>query len=153
MQKPHIDLAPLDALIENETGGNLISLLQKTQHIYGYLPREAVERIARAAGTSPANVQSVASFYAQFRFEPSGRNLIQLCKGTACHVNGAADIEAAISAELGISDGETTADGAFSLECVACIGCCSLSPVMTVNGEPHGRLTPESAVEILKGYK
>ena len=91
----------------------------------------------------------VATFYTQFRLQPVGKYLIMLCQGTACHVNGSERIEAAISEELGIKDGETTEDGLFTLKCVACLGCCSLSPVMMINEETYGSLTPEKTIRIL----
>ena len=92
----------------------------------------------------------VATFYSQFRLKPVGKNLILLCKGTACHVNGADSIAKALRDELGIGDGETTEDGLFSLKEVACLGCCSLSPVMMVNETAYGSLTPEKAKEIVR---
>ena len=95
----------------------------------------------------------VATFYSQFRLKPVGKYLIMLCQGTACHVNGSQRIEAAITQELGIADGETTDDGLFTLKNVACLGCCSLSPVMMINGETYGSLTPSKTVEILRKLK
>ena len=95
----------------------------------------------------------MATFYTQFRLKPVGKYLIMLCKGTACHVNGADRIETALSEELGISDGETTDDGLFSIKNVACLGCCSLSPVMMINDETYGSLTPEKAVGIIRELK
>ena len=92
----------------------------------------------------------VATFYTQFRLTPVGKYMIMLCKGTACHVNGAERIESAICEELSISDGETTEDGLFTLKCVACLGCCSLSPVMMINEDTYGSLTPEKAINILR---
>ena len=92
----------------------------------------------------------VATFYTQFRLQPIGKYLIMLCQGTACHVNGSERIEAAIMEELKIKDGETTQDGIFTLKNVACLGCCSLSPVMMINGETYGSLTPEKTVNILR---
>ena len=130
--------------------GSLITILQKVQEIYGYLPRGAIERVAQALKLKTAKVYGVATFYTQFRFEPIGKYLIMLCKGTACHVNGAKTIEDAICDELGISDGETTQDGLFTLNNVACIGCCSLSPVMMINGETYGSLTETKARGILR---
>ena len=130
--------------------GSLITILQKAQDIYGYLPREVIEYIAGALRVKTAKVYGVATFYAQFRFEPIGKHLILLCMGTACHVNGAKTIEDAIFDELGILDGETTEDGLFTLSNVACIGCCSLSPVMMINGETYGLLTGDKTRDILK---
>jgi len=100
-----------------------------------------------------AQIFGVATFYAQFRLSPIGENLIMLCKGTACHVNGADKIEEAIIEELNIHDGETTEDKLFTLNNVACLGCCSLSPVMMINGETYGSLTPQKAKKILKEIK
>jgi len=133
--------------------GSLITVLQIAQDIYDYLPREIIEYIAGAMKIQTAKVYSVATFYKQFRFEPVGKNLILLCMGTACHVNGARIIEDAICDELGISDGGTTEDGLFTLNNVACIGCCSLSPVMMINGVTHGLLTDEKARKIINGLR
>lgn len=129
--------------------GSLITILQKTQDIYGYLPIDVIYHIAEQTGSTPARVLGVATFYAQFRLQPIGKYLIMLCQGTACHVNGSERIEAAIKQELGIEDGETTADGLFTLKNVACLGCCSLSPVMMINDETYGSLTPDKAIGIL----
>lgn len=133
--------------------GSLITILQKTQDIYGYLPIDVIYHIAERVGSTPARVLGVATFYAQFRLQPIGKYLIMLCQGTACHVNGSERIEAAIKQELGIEDGETTADGLFTLKNVACLGCCSLSPVMMINDETYGSLTPDKAITILNELK
>ncbi|MDR0489767.1 MAG: NADH-quinone oxidoreductase subunit NuoE [Oscillospiraceae bacterium] len=133
--------------------GSLITILQKAQEIYGYLPREVIEHIAEALKLKTAKVYGVATFYTQFRFEPVGKYLILLCMGTACHVNGAKAIEEAVCDELGISDGETTQDGLFTLSNVACLGCCSLSPVMMINGETYGSLTKDKVKAVLDGLK
>ena len=130
--------------------GSLITILQKTQDIYGYLPREAIAHIGEAMKLKPAKICGVATFYKQFRFEPAGKYLIMLCMGTACHVNGAKAIEEALCDELGITDGGTTQDGLFTLNNVACLGCCSLSPVMMINGETYGSLTGDKAKKIIK---
>jgi len=145
------DYTELDSALKiyGGTEGSLITILQKAQDIYGYLPREVIEYVAGALRLKTAKVYGVATFYTQFRFEPVGKYLIMLCMGTACHVNGAKSIGDAISMELGISDGETTADGLFTLNNVACIGCCSLSPVMMINGETYGALTGEKTREVL----
>ena len=129
--------------------GSLITILQKAQEIYGYLPVDVIYYLAEKTGNTPAKVMGVATFYTQFRLTPVGKNLIMLCKGTACHVNGADAVEKAICDYLEIKDGETSADGLFSLKTVACLGCCSLSPVMMINEDTFGSLTPQKAVEIL----
>lgn len=133
--------------------GSLITILQQAQDIYGYLSKEAILYISEQTGILPAKIYGVATFYAQFRLNPVGKYLIMLCKGTACHVNGADRIEEAVTEHLGIADGETTEDGIFTLNNVACLGCCSLAPVMMVQSadgdETYGNLTKDSVVEIL----
>ena len=133
--------------------GSLITVLQKTQDIYGYLPEEAISHISEKMNIPVSKVYGVATFYTQFRFAPIGKYFIQLCQGTACHVNGSKMIEKAIYEELGISDGETTADSLFTLKNVACLGCCSLSPVMMINDETYGSLTPSKVRDILDSLR
>lgn len=149
------DLSLIDPVLEKygNNSGNLITILQKAQEIYGYLPTDVIYKVAEQTGSTPAKVMGVTTFYTQFRLKPVGKYLIMLCKGTACHVNGADRIETALSEELGISDGETTDDGLFSIKNVACLGCCSLSPVMMINDETYGSLTPEKAVGIIRELK
>ena len=144
------DLTKLDAVFEQFKGDDhaLISILQRAQAIYGYLPTDVLYAIAERTGNSPAKVMGVATFYTQFRLTPVGRHLVMLCKGTACHVNGADTIEKALN-ELGLADGETTPDGLFSLKTVACLGCCSLSPVMMIDEDTYGSLTPAKAKAII----
>ena len=132
---------------ENES---IVSLLQEVQAKNGYIPKDEIYRIAAEKGVSPAKVTGVATFYSQFRLSKPGKNLILLCKGTACHVNSADGIAAALKDELGIEDGGTTEDGLFSLKEVACLGCCSLSPVMMINEDTYGSLTPAKAKEIVR---
>ncbi|MBQ3283324.1 MAG: NADH-quinone oxidoreductase subunit NuoE, partial [Atopobiaceae bacterium] len=141
------DLSLVESVLERhaEEPGSLIAILQETQDLYGYLPEDILEHIAARTGTPIATILGVATFYAQFRLRPVGTYLIMLCQGTACHVNGSELISAAITDELGIEDGETTPDGLFSLKHVACLGCCSLSPVMMINGQVYGSLTPDKA--------
>lgn len=133
--------------------GSMITILQKAQEIYGYLSIDCINHISQKTGIKPAKIYGVATFYAQFRFNPIGKNLIMLCQGTACHVNGSKAIEEAICEYLGINDGETTEDGLFTLNNVACIGCCSLAPVMMVansdGDETYGDLTKDSVKDIL----
>lgn len=130
--------------------GSLISILQETQGIFGYIPAECIYTISHRLHVTPAKIMGVATFYSQFRLHPVGKYLIQLCQGTACHVNGSQRIEQVINEVLDIKDGETTADGLFTLESVACLGCCSLSPVMMINGEAYGNLTADKVRAILK---
>lgn len=149
------DLTKLAAVLEKygDVPGSLITILQKAQDIYGYLPTDVMYHIAEKTGNTPAKVIGVATFYTQFRFQPVGKYLILLCQGTACHVNGSERIADTIREELGICDGQTTADGLFSLKHVACLGCCSLSPVMMINDETYGSLTPAKVREILAELK
>lgn len=149
------DLSKLAPVLEKYAAvpGSLITILQKAQDIYGYLPTDVMYHIAEKTGNTPAKVIGVATFYTQFRFQPVGKYLILLCQGTACHVNGSERIADAIFEELGIRDGQTTDDGLFSLKHVACLGCCSLSPVMMINDETYGSLTPAKVREILTELK
>lgn len=130
--------------------GSLITILQKTQEHYGYISEENIKIISKVTGIKEAKILGVATFYSQFRLKPVGKFLILLCQGTACHVNSSKTIEKAINDELGILDGETTEDGLFTLNSVACLGCCSISPVMMINGETYGSLTPAKTKEILR---
>ena len=133
--------------------GSLIPLLQQTQELFGYLPKHAMQQIATATGQSPSQVYGVATFYAQFRFEPTGKHTIKICHGTACHVVGVDLLDTTLQNELGIGPGQTTADGLFTLEQVACLGCCSLAPVMMIDDEVYGRLTGEKLKKALRKYK
>ena len=146
-----VDLSLIEGIVEKykDTKGSLITILQGVQEIYNYVPMEAIEYIAEQTGIKPAKIYGVLTFYTQFRMNPVGKNLIMLCQGTACHVNGSGGIEEAIHEELGINDGETSEDGLFTLINVACLGCCSLSPVMMINGETYGKLTPQSTKKII----
>jgi NADH-quinone oxidoreductase subunit E len=130
--------------------GNVIPLLQKTQELHGYLSNEDLQAIAGATGKSPAEIYGVATFYAQFRFHPPGRHTLKVCHGTACHVNGAEGLDLAVKTELGAEAGQSTADGKFSVERVACLGCCSLAPVVMIDGEVHGRLTGDKLKKTLR---
>ncbi|MBQ7542390.1 MAG: NADH-quinone oxidoreductase subunit NuoE [Clostridia bacterium] len=145
------DLSRLELVLAQyrDIPGSLITVLQKAQAVYGYLPEDVLEYIAQSLNIPAARVYGVATFYTQFRFQPVGKYFIELCKGTACHVNGADTIARTIREDLGIGDGETTEDGLFSLKYVACLGCCSLSPVMMINGETYGSLTSAKVRDIL----
>jgi len=132
---------------------SLIPLLQRTQENFGYLPKEALEEISRYLRIPLSRVYGVATFYAQFRFEPLGKYVIKICHGTACHVNGAVNISQAITEELGIEEGQTTEDGLVTLERVACLGCCSLAPVIMINDKVFGKLTPEKVRKLMKKLK
>ena len=129
---------------------NLITILQIAQDIYGYLPVEIVELIARRFGIKPAKVMGVVTFYTQFRTKPIGKHLVLLCQGTACHVNGSPIIEGAVKEALGAGEGDISENGLFTYTNVACVGCCSLAPVIMIGEKTYGGLTKEKAVKVLK---
>ncbi len=132
------------------TKSELIPILQRVQDQFGYISEIAMLEISRFVCIPESKVYATATFYSQFRLKPMGEKHICLCQGTACHIRGAGKIQDAIERELGITVGETTADHQFSLETVACIGCCALAPCITINKETvHGSLTPRKAVSIL----
>lgn len=133
--------------------GALIPLLQEAQDIFGYLPGEVLRTISRELGVPLSKTYGVTTFYAQFHLNPRGRNIIKMCQGTACHVRGAAKVFDAVSTELGVAGNETTEDLRYTLETVACIGACGLAPVMMVNEDTHGKLSPDKAVSVLKNYE
>ena len=133
--------------------GALIPLLQSAQESYGYIPESAIDHISEIVGIPSADIYGVITFYSQFRLKPMGKNIIKVCDGTACHVNSSTAIIKTIESELQISNDETTEDGLFTLQKVACLGCCSLSPVIMINDETYGRLTPKKVQQLLKEYK
>ena len=126
----------------------LIPILQQVQGEYGYLPEEAMAAIAKVTGLPESRVYAVASFYAQFRFTPMGKHKVMVCRGTACHVQGAKRILEETERQLGIQQGETTEDLEYTLETVACIGCCALAPCMMIDEEVEARLTPKKVTEL-----
>jgi NADH-quinone oxidoreductase subunit E len=147
-----VDLSLIDSLIEKyrEKKGNMIPILQGTQETYGYIPHTAFEKISRETGLNMSDMYGVATFYAQFRLNPVGKHIIKVCHGTACHVQNANAITEAIQEELGVKDGETTSDSMFTLESVACLGCCSLAPVMMIGNETFGKLTDKSSRDVIR---
>lgn len=150
-----INYDDLDKILQEFDGqkGTLIPILQKVQNLYNFLPREALEYIAKKSGTPIAEIYGVATFYSLFHLSPRGRHIIRCCQGTACHVRGGANILQALEKQLGIKAGETTPDEKFTLETVACLGACGLAPVMQVDDDTHGRMTPEKVADILATYK
>ena len=133
--------------------GELIPLLQSAQDHFGYIPRRAISYISGVIGIPESEVYGVITFYSQFRLRPMGKYVIRACAGTACHVSGSKMIIETIEDELGVEVGETTEDGLFTLNTVACIGCCSLAPVIMINDDTHGRLTPASLRKLLRRYR
>ena len=133
--------------------GELIPLLQSAQDHFGYIPRKAISYISGVTGIPESDIYGVITFYSQFRLRPMGKYVIKACAGTACHVSNSKIIIDTIEDELGIEVGGTSEDGLFTLNTVACIGCCSLAPVIMINDDTHGRLTPASLRKLLRSYK
>jgi len=147
-----VDLSLLEPLLLKfkDKKGNMIPLLQGTQIIYGYIPKKAIEEISLQTGLPANEIYGVATFYSQFRLNPVGKYIIKVCQGTPCHVMGSQKITDALAEFLGINDNETTEDKMFTLESVACVGCCSLAPVMVIGDDYLGYLTGTSAVNMIK---
>ncbi len=142
-----------DADFQPDDPGILIPLLQQTQERFGYLPRQEIIRICSYLDIPEARVYGVATFYNQFRFEPLGKYLMQICMGTACHVKGASEIFSTLKAELDIEDGETTDDGLFTLDTVACLGACSMAPVVLVGDDFYGDMDPQKALKLVRDIR
>ena len=146
----------LETILENYTGAkrdSLIPLLQEVQNEQGYLSRDAVVKIGRQLNLPASKIYGVATFYNQFRFQPIGKYHIQVCRGTACHVKGSENVLTTLQNELKIKAGETSRDGLFSIEVVACIGACGLAPVMSINGEFYAELDSAKTRKILRDLK
>lgn len=146
--------AELRSCLEQLKGqpGGVMPVLQATQRIFGYLPEEALIIVAEEMDVSLSELYSVASFYAQFSFNPKGVHQVSVCLGTACYVKGASEVLEAVERKLGIRPGTITRDGRFSLDATRCIGACGLAPVMTVGNDVYGRLTPDQVGPILDKY-
>jgi len=149
------ELFKLNPLIKKYKGkkGSMIPLLQGAQELFGYLPRKAFEKIAAETGLELSDMYGVATFYAQFRLAPVGKIIVKVCHGTACHVQNAKTITGALEDALKIKDGETTEDNLFTLESVACLGCCSLAPVMMIGEETYGNLDTKATSKIIRDLK
>lgn len=133
---------------------NLIAILQDIQAAYNYLSEDNLTLVAQRLGISVSKVYSVATFYENFSLEPNGKHIIKVCAGTACHVRKSQPIYDAIRDYLGLTGKKkTSADGMFTLETVACLGACGLAPVITVDGEVHAKMTPESALVLLENIR
>ncbi len=132
---------------------NLIPILQQVQNIEGYISAESVRKISDHLRVSKSRVFGVASFYSQFRFNAPGRNSIKICLGSACHVQGGDFLLNALQLEIGVTPGQTTEDGRFDLERIACLGCCALAPVMMVGNDIHSRISVVQLNQILKKYE
>ena len=149
--RPPPDPAEIAEVITRYQGQRwaLIPLLQDIQDTCGYIPPDAIRPVADAMGLFPAQVQGVISFYSQLHTEPRGKNVVTVCRGTACHVRGGKTILKLVKQHLGVEEGETTPDLEYTLETVACIGVCALAPNMTVGAATHGLLNPKKVAQIL----
>ena len=150
-----IDISVTKKIIDRHRGnkGVLIPLLQEVQDIYGYVPKESIDLISKELSLYPVKIYEVLTFYTQFHLKPRGRHTIKVCQGTACHVMGGKEILDYLSDKLGIKESETTEDTLFSLERVACLGCCGMAPVVMVDDDFHGNCTIQKVDTILKKYK
>ncbi len=147
--------AELDALLDQYRGarGALITVLQKSQEIFGYLPKAVLLEVADQLRIPAAEVFGVATFYSQFSFKPRGRHTLLSCQGTACHVRGGDKVLREVLRELKIEAGDTTEDGRFTVESVYCIGCCSLAPAVIIDDDVHAKLTPKGTSKLLRKYE
>lgn len=154
-EQSEIDLSLMEGLIEKYRNkkGNLIPLLQGTQDIYGYLPHSAFLKLNRDTELELNDMYGVATFYAQFRLQPAGKFMIKVCHGTACHVQNVQVITDTLLDYLKTEDGGTTEDGLFTIETVACLGCCSLAPAMMIDDDTYGKLDSKKALKIVKEFK
>jgi len=141
----------LDDILSQYDGesGDLIPILQEAQERFGYLPEGVMAGIAKFLRLPESNVFGVGTFYAQFKFTPTGKKVVKVCRGTACHVRGGARILREVEKQLGIKPGETTDDLEYSLETIACIGACALAPTMVIGKETHGQMTTKKVDELL----
>ncbi len=150
-----VDLSKLDEVIKKYKGkrGSLIPLLQSAMDIYGYLPDQVFLKYEKDLDISLSKMYGVATFYSQFRLNPVGKHIIKVCHGTACHVLNATELTEYLEDALKVNDGETTEDGMFTLESVACLGCCSLAPVLMIGDEVFGKLDGTKAVNVVNEFK
>jgi len=151
-----IDYTELNNIIDKEFGSdkeNLIMILQAIQQRFNYLPEPALNYLSTKIGVPLSRIYGVATFYATFKLKPKGRNVISVCRGTACHVRGGQRVFEKVENKLNISDGETTADNRFTFETVRCIGGCSLGPMVKINDDMHGRLSPDQIEKIIDQCK
>lgn len=150
------DYSILDTILKNHEykASAIIAILQDTQEIYRYLPREIFDYYSKELGISRAKIYSIATFYENFSLEPKGKYIIKVCDGTACHVRKSIPILNKLRDELGLSEEKTTTDDLmFTVETVSCLGACGLAPVLTINDKVHGAMNPEKVMDILNMLK
>jgi len=150
-----MDVAAVNAILEKfpEVRGNLIGILHEVQNHFHYLPERELRYISKRTGIPITQIYSIANFYNRFSLEPKGKNEVCVCLGTACHVNGAGQVMNEVERVLNVKAGKNTDDMVFSLSEVRCIGACSLAPVLVVNEDTHGKVSPKQVTQILANYK
>jgi len=150
-----MDTDRIDQIIDKHQGeaSSLIQVLLEIQSEHHWLPKEALERVSDKLQVPFTRIQHIATFYKAFSLVPKGRHEIQICLGTACHVRGAPRVLDAVQDLIGIKPGETDLDLKFSLETVNCLGCCALGPVISIDGETHGKMAPAKVADVLKSYE
>jgi NADH-quinone oxidoreductase subunit E len=153
VKKTEIKNFKFDLINKRKQHGALIPLLQSAQDSYGYIPEKAIHYISELVNIPAADIYGVITFYSQFRLKPLGQYVVRICEGTACHVNGAKNILKVLQNELGIGVGETSDDGLFSLQSVACLGCCSLAPVIMINDETYGNLDADKLKRVIRQFR
>ena len=153
LRKDQVDKIKAIAKSFNNNSGELINVLHKCQHEFGYLPAEIQEVVADELNVSEAKVYGVVTFYSFFSMIPKGKYPISICTGTACYVRGAENVLAEFKKDLGVGVGETTPDGKFSLNCLRCVGACGLAPVVLVGEKTYGRVSPDGVKDIIKEYE
>jgi NADH-quinone oxidoreductase subunit E len=155
VEEHKIDLKPVGKIVAqhgNDLDSNLIAILQQTQNEYGYLPKSVLKEISKLTEVPMTRIFGVVTFYSQFTLTPRGKHSVKICTGTACHVKGVEEVKQKVKEQLGVVEGETTADYQFTLETVACIGTCFLAPVMMVDDRYFGKLTTDTVTDIVDGY-
>ncbi len=149
--RPELDFTVIDEIVHthNVEPGAVIPVLQEVQDTYGYVPPAAIQRVADSMNVPASEIFGIVTFYAQFRLQPLGKHLIKVCHGTACHLCGAEMVADTLAQATGAKEGETSEDKMFTVERVACLGCCSLAPCIMIDSETHGRLTPEAIGKVI----
>jgi NADH-quinone oxidoreductase subunit E len=154
-EREQFSLDLIDKIVykHNIQPGAMIAILQEVQNIYGYIPQLAILRISEDTGVPASDIYGIVTFYAQFRLQPQGKHSIKICHGTACHLNGAERIADSVCTCVGAKEGETSSDGNFTVEKVACLGCCSLAPTIMIDNDTFGRLTPDNVRKLIKEFQ
>jgi NADH-quinone oxidoreductase subunit E len=150
-----LNLPAIDSIVQKHSNnrGAIIAVLQEIQNTYGYVPAAAIMQVSKGTGVPAADIYGIVTFYSQFRMTPLGDHLIKVCHGTACHLNGAEMIADSLTPVVGAKEGETSADNRYTVERVACLGCCSLAPTIMIDSDTYGRLTPDNVRKVIKEFE